>query len=166
MGRLELQFNGIPLLLGYIPVNREPRWGLLNGQLLMADVNTTDSRAKSFKRGVCTGVIPKVHFLAKTFLAPELHRLITVLVGKNVMTFGWTDCSACGLYSPARRTNLNHLTKYLIEFSFLPSLFYASILPGSNSRHNSAVHQSPHREEYCPQSASGMKLPLVPTLAR
>jgi hypothetical protein len=29
-------------------------------------------------------VIPKVHFLAKTFLAPELHRLITVLVGKNV----------------------------------------------------------------------------------
>lgn len=55
MGRLELQFNGIPLLLGYIPVNREPRWGLLNGQLLMADVNTTDSRAKSFKRGVCTG---------------------------------------------------------------------------------------------------------------
>ena len=29
-------------------------------------------------------VIPKVHFLAKTFLAPELHHLVTVLVGKNV----------------------------------------------------------------------------------
>ena len=84
MGRLELQFNGIPLLLGYIPVNREPRWGLLNGQLLMADVNTTDSRAKSFKRGVCTGSFRKFTFLAKTFLAPELHRLVTVLVGKNV----------------------------------------------------------------------------------
>ena len=80
MGRLELQFNGIPLLLGYIPVNREPRWGLLNGQLLMADVNTTDSRAKSFKRGVCTG-------------------------------------------SFRRRTNLNHLTKYLIEFSFFQVSF-------------------------------------------
>lgn len=65
MGRLELQFNGIPLLLGYIPVNREPRWGLLNGQLLMADVNTTDSRAKSFKRGVCTGSFRKFTFSRK-----------------------------------------------------------------------------------------------------
>lgn len=82
MGRLELQFNGIPLLLGYIPVNREPRWGLLNGQLLMADVNTTDSRQIIQAWGMHR-VIPKVHFLAKTFLAPELHRLITVLVGKT-----------------------------------------------------------------------------------
>lgn len=55
MGRLELQFNGIPLLLGYIPVNREPRWGLLNGQLLMADVNTTDSRANHSSVGYAPG---------------------------------------------------------------------------------------------------------------
>ena len=59
MGRLALQFRGTPLLLGYMPVSNEPRCGLLNGQLLMAEVSTIDCRAKSFSRGVCTGSLRK-----------------------------------------------------------------------------------------------------------
>ena len=39
------------------------------------------------------------------------------------MTFGWTDCSACGALQPCKANKPKPPTKYLIEFSFFQVSF-------------------------------------------
>ena len=55
MIRTELQLSETPLLLGYMPESNMPLCGLLSGQLLWADVSTTDSLANLSRLGVTTG---------------------------------------------------------------------------------------------------------------
>ena len=45
-----------------------------------------------------------------------------------------------------------HRSLFTVHYLFLisfPNLFYASVLPGSNSQHSSEERQFPDREEYC-----------------
>lgn len=84
MGRLELQFSVAPVWFGNSPVNREPRCGVLRGQLLYAEVKTTDWRANLFRLGVCTGSGVKLMCSEYGFSLPKFHCTVTHLIRKNV----------------------------------------------------------------------------------